>query len=396
MKKFHKPKNLMLMIWFLAVILFLSATNASWFTSIVKPELQGINLENAKSRTDSWDMKFRAYFHYKEKLLDICGLSYLILNKKTADNFQFVKDQYNTMQFTEPNWNAAHAIESITVLNDRFAERGIPLVYAVFPPRFNADDFPLSHEVDFNGQRDENIMNETEKAGVNVLDIGRILGVSEQIVFKTDLHMKTETEFRAAKVLSSKLMDMGLDFKNFDEIYDPANYTIVSHPFMGNLSRSTGKYFTLGIDDFEIYYPGFPTNFTLINPSAHLEKHGDFTKTLMNGYEDDLEENPMPYWVLNYLQYPSPYYRISNHNIEDGCSLLFIMDSYTMRAATFLALGAKEITVVDPRGEGGNEILKTLMAEGDFDAVIVTFSGSDLYNAIDFSQPVQAAPQADQ
>jgi hypothetical protein len=69
---------------------------------------------------------------------------------------------------------------------------------------------------------------------------------------------------------------------------------------------------------------------------------------------------------------------------KDGCRLLFIIDSYAFRTASYMSLGAGHVTVIDPRGKGSEEYLRAAMDNGDFDAVIVAAGGKDFYEKIKF------------
>jgi hypothetical protein len=120
----------------------------------------------------------------------------------------------------------------------------------------------------------------------------------------------------------------------------------------------------------------------LSNPPGDIFRTGSYADTLMNGYENNLSVTSNPYWVTNYLQYPSPYYTIENTLVDNETRLLFIMDSVSMRTISFVALGVKHITVIDPRQENAKQYLQDVLQENAYDSVIIAGGGKDFYNAI--------------
>ena len=379
-KKFSKT-SLALIIAFLSIIVFLTAWNADRFVWMMQKDLPGITPNNAIWRTGSWNTSFTEYFRFKWILVDTYGIFNLGIGKQSLDNFALIKDENGIMQKTQENFEKQEAIESIVAISDAFKERQIPVVFVSQPSRFTEESFPLSNEINFFGARDREYLSALSEGGVDILEAE----ASGPVALKTDMHLTTRAELDIAHQIANRLIDMGIDYRNSDIIFDLGNYDSVTYPFYGNLVKSAGRYFTFGGDDFELLYPRFETDLTMENLESGTVKSGDFRDSIMNGMEDNLEITREPYWVLDYLAYPSAMCTVTNNMQEDGCNILFVMDSVAMRTASYLALGAWKITVIDPRGENGTELLIEEMKNGDYDAVIIECGGEEFYFAINFN-----------
>jgi hypothetical protein len=373
--KKKKKSELVLTIAFLAIVIFLTAWNANRFVWMMQKDLPGITPDNAIWRTGSWNTSYVEYFRFREPLIDLYGLFNMGLGKQSLDNFSLLKDGEGKMQSTQEGFDMEHAVSAVAALSDAFAARDIPLIFVSEPPRYTEESFPVSAQVNFFGGRDPEFLYELTDAGVDVL----VAEGEGNVALKTDMHLTTKAEFDVARQIADRLVSQGIDYRDRDIIFDPVNYEVESHLMYGNLVKSAGKFFTQGGDDFELYYPQFETDFSIVDPELNEQRRGAFRNTLMNGMEDILDLNPMPYWVVDYLKYPSGFYTITNHKQEDGCKILFVMDSVAMRTAAYLALGAGQITVIDPRGENGDTHLAEEMISGDYDAVIVEGGGEEFF-----------------
>jgi len=388
MKAKKQKSSIALIVWFLAAIIFLSAWNADRFVSMMKRELPGIAPADAKVRTDRWDAYYTRYFRFMEPLAEVGGISYLALNKKSVDNYYYIKDGNGNMQLLEDDFDRPRSEEQALRLADAFGQRGVPFIFLSLPPRFDKEDFRIANELNFFGQRDEKMLAAFEAAGVETLDAGRELkdeGARYLYPFKTDIHLETAGEFETARLLAGKLASLSVEIEDAGEIFDRNNYTVEAHSFVGNLVKSSGTAYTGGADCFELWRPVFDTDLTVENPKEGVLKSGPFESSVMNGMvaPENAGLNHTPYWVLNYLQYPSAYYTVDNDLRPDGARLLFIIDSFAMRTAAYLALGAGHITVIDPRGENSAFYLAQAMEEGEYDAVIVAAGGNTFYDSMD-------------
>jgi hypothetical protein len=322
-----------------------------------------------------------------EPLAEVAGASYIVLNKRSIDNYMAIKDSDGVLQLLEDGFDRECAERQIIALADSFGERDIPLIFVSMPPRFDKDELVIAQELDFFGQRDELMLSVLAEAGIETLDVGNELknaGIRYIYPFKTDIHLQTAGEIETARLLAGKLETIGIEIENRDIIFDMSNYRIETMDFAGDLIKSSGTLYTYGVDEFELWYPDFETDLTVENQSKKLTKQGPFEKSVMNGMTVKRENalNYTPYWVVNYLQHPSAFYTVDNNINDSGCRLLFLIDSYAMRTAAYLSLGAGHITVIDPRGIDSEKYLKEAVDRGEYDAVIIAAGGKTFYDKI--------------
>ncbi|MCL2111203.1 MAG: hypothetical protein FWH32_02910 [Clostridiales bacterium] len=389
-KKWNSGKTLI--VWFLAVMIFLSAWNADRFYYMMERDLPGITLADAKERTDRWDSYYTRYFRFMEPLAEVSGVSYLAMGKTSTDNYTYAKDKAGNLQLREDGFDRERSAEQMYVIAEAFASRGIPFVFAALPPRFEDEDFLIGTELSFFGSHDAYMLQAAREAGIDTLDVRQKLineGLRHQYSFKTDIHLETEGEVEAARVLSGHLASLGIEIRDRDIIFDRNNYNVETQRFAGNLVKSSGIVYTHGSDAFELWYPNFHTDLTVESPARRgarsVSKSGQFSESVMNGMEPRGEGytfSNTQYWVLNYLQYPSAYCTVENNMHPDGARLLVIMDSYATRMASYLSLGAGHITVIDPRGDGSAGYLFEAMENGEYDAVVMAAGTRDFYDKI--------------
>jgi hypothetical protein len=250
--------------------------------------------------------------------------------------------------------------------------KNIPLVLVEPPTKLDITNIPAIPLYD---RYDPQLFAKlTQDENIHGLKINERVSLSERAQFKTDVHVSTSFEFRIAELIASQLTSLGIE--NDEHIYDISRYDVKSYDFIGNTSRSVGRYYQ-GLDVFKEYIPQFETDLTLWSPGKALLKQGAYTKTMMNGYTNKPTDE-FTYYITNYLQYPMPYYTIDNNLCGNGSRILYIMDSMNMRAITFLALGVKHITVIDTRQADSREYLMLALENNSYDAVVVGMS----YNAM--------------
>ena len=398
MKQKKRFSSIALLVWFLFIMIFLSAWNMDRFVKIVWDDFSGNDplispaadkLDTARQRPLRFNMYYTRYFRFMEPLKEVTGFSYMALNKRAIDNFSYIKDFSGNMQLVEDDFNKAQAEEQILILADAFGERDIPFLFVSMPPRFDIEDFPIARELDFYGQHEAGMLGSLSDAGVWTLDTKQELkdaGLPYLYPFKTDIHLQTKGEIEAARLIAEELSAYGVEINDADIIFDRNNYTVETYDFGGNLIRSAGLIFTGGLDDFELWFPDFETDLTVEDPVKNkVTKRGPFSESVMNQMDPNTTTAGFTlYWVVNYLQYSTPYSTIDNNLNKDGPRLLFIIDSYSFRTVSHMSLGAGHITIIDPRQRGSKKHLIEAMENGEYDAVIVAAGGKEFYEKISF------------
>jgi hypothetical protein len=318
---------------------------------------------------------------YRHLFIDFYGGVQKGLNKSLIGNFEFMKSSNGFMHMAVSDPDIRSFVDSIPTLKMVTDQLSIPLIYVQVPPRSICNTEKLGMNI-ANGE-DVAIANAKEAItaqGISYLDLEQKMVEAdyspEKLFFKTDLHLTTEGEFFVAQEIVNvlKKQNIPLEQMDIDRVLDVKNYDIDSRPFLGNLSRSSGKYYS-PLDVFDNYMPKFATDFSMTNHVSGERRTGSFEDVFMNNYKSSANITERTYWVTNYLQYTQSYYEFINHNKERN-KLLVICDSMGMRTVPLLSLLANKVTVVDIRFQGErNYILDALKAD-KYDAVIILHENS--------------------
>jgi hypothetical protein len=377
-------KHGFIVVVFLTTVFLFFFINFPVLKNHISIAFKDISFDNAYEHLSGIDGSYRGAIKYKTELIDINGLFKLLVNKKMPGNFDFIKDKNDDMQLII---SARPSIENfkqnISFLSEKCKQKEIPLIYAYLPASVNKETLPLVEDLYFFNEYNEDIMNALREInGVYLLNTIDYFEGKKDVSFKTDLHFTTNTEFHVAELIANELINQGINFEENKFLLDLLHYNILSYDFIGN-ERPLGRFFTPWIDQFDVYIPKYKTDFVLYSPFGNTLKKGSYKDALLNGYTESPDISPYTYWVINYLQYPQPYYTIDNNLSNNETRLLFIMDSLSMRTITFAALGVKHITVIDPRQLHSEYVLNLLIANNGYDAVIVA-GGSDFLSTARF------------
>lgn len=322
--------------------------------------------------SDQVENHLKSSFPLKSLTHEGYGLGLLAVNKKIVGNYEYTKLSDGSVVMTNHIDNTDAFTESVIKLNDHLMSENIPLVYVQMPYRTMTDGENAVSGNDTFTSLMSSMCDIFESSGVDVLDLNkneRIQSI-DPIYFSSDIHQTTEYEFTSAEIITGYLEDnYGLAFPEKDKVFDKSQYSISSYTLYGNTTFNTGHIYSPG-DTFEIYHPLYPTDMRLYDYSDGTEKTGTYDDVCLNGYENNADTDS-PYWVTNYLRWPSPYYDVINNANEQSPKLLIICDSGYLRGCSFLSLASGAVTIYDPRYDGGY-YLDSALSSHDYDAVIVT------------------------
>lgn len=383
--KYQKITGILLSAFFVISICFFGILNGGTIVGGIKNSFKsfadGGDLNELQKDLNEVEADVKSGFSYKTRLADIYGVGMKMLNKNIAGNFDFMKTKNGeTIQFfLDSHIDTENFTNEMIQLNEYLKERDIPLIYINNPERKLTDgEREFSGYGEFYAEQTE-IFESLKNAGIDTVDLNEELADADGIYFNTDLHLRTEYEFLTAKLLCRRLIDnYGLDIPEFEKVFNINNYSIASYPFIGNTSRSSGR-FVSGIDNFEIYHPNFPTDMNAYVYDSGLKKSGTYDDVCLNGYEQRKEHNEYTYWVTDVMQYPKSYYEVNNR--VSGPRLLVIADSIMLRAMSFMSLASENLTVIDPRTDDGSALNNALLM--DYDAVFVYGCSSNFFNSGD-------------
>lgn len=341
-------------------------------------------VKDGKVDSEAIERTYKSEFHMKDSFADLYGLSLNILNKKIVGNFEYVKDNSGFMHSIASascsDEAAEQFLEDMIILRDELEQREIPMVYVQIPSREleGYSDYP-SEVFGQTARVIERLIKKLDDSGIEILNIGEHCLNDEdsmnvgQFFFKTDIHLTTDAEMWVGKYVADYLNDNTACEIN-EDIFDVNQYKKESHRFRGNLVKESGCFFSKD-DVFDVYYPNYETSMVLDNWLQGIKKEGEFADVLMNG-------GFRTYWVLNYLQWGSPYYKIINNN-QDRNNILMIMDSMCMRMVSYLSIDCHKVTVLDPRYFNGINLINLALENEVYDAVVVchtsTLFGQSLF-----------------
>lgn len=318
----------------------------------------------------------KEHFQKRNDLIDLYGIAQKYTGKRIIGNMEYVLDDNGVFQHIMPVTISDNFINSQIELNNTANRLGTPYVYLSLPGR--PKDFPpvQSGELSAYGTFSENASKVLSKNGIDCLNLYEFMDSDEEAPsidkfwLKTDGHTATYGEFWAAKRLALYLQnEYGVNFPDYDTVFDLNNYNVKTYDFVGNLGRMTNKYYS-DIDDFEIYYPKFDTNLKYNNTIKKETRTGSFTKVMLNGYEYKTYSE-YTYWITDFGHFTSPYYEYTNNLASDNApNILVISDSIFMRGFTYLTLSCKHLTVADPRYFKGTEYIADALSENKYDAIV--------------------------
>ena len=135
----------------------------------------------------------------------------------------------------------------------------------------------------------------------------------EKNFYKTDHHWITEAAFNVYADIC-KTLNNDYDFKISKEYYDINSFCrdIYKKSFLGAEGRRVGKYYT-GLDDFELIFPNFETDFTFTVPDKGIIRNGSFYNAILDDTQILGEYGFDKNAYYKYIGGDYPFAKIENH-----------------------------------------------------------------------------------
>ncbi len=375
-----KTQNSIIVIFFVSIIVFLFTSTILKMPPILINILNESSDSDTKKITQKIENAYREIINKRNDLVDIYGFSQNLLNKKIIGNMDFYKDNNGVMQVFNLDDEYKNFYTRMLELKNTADSRNIPIMYVQAPSRV-IDNYTETPEGFVNNENHnmDVLVDSLEKSSIPVIDYRKYISESgdkntiapQNVFFKTDLHMTTESELNLLNIVTEKLeTEFDIKFENKEQVLNKDNYKIKSYDFLGNYSRSSGRYFT-DIDTFNIYHPKFDTDLQLMDENNMLLRQGNFESVVMNGYENSSNINKYIYWVVNFAQYQKPCYEYVNLKNENAPRIMIVMDSLGLRMASYMVGVCSNLTIVDPRFDVGGDCLSEKLMYRDYDAIVV-------------------------
>lgn len=378
--KKHKLSIIIIFILIIGYIAF--GTLYRGWANICATIQQGIR-ETKSIDVDILENNLKDNLSAKNHLIECSGIAQKILQQHLSKDNQFYQDSNGIMHLRRYDADYCGLIDSTKYLAEQLEKREIPFLVCQTSERAEYGD-KYSDFIDggslYYVERLKEALVGRDVHYLEYKDLFQKAGLTARdIFFKTDVHYTTEAEFTVLRQIVETLeSEAGLSFPNKDSILNLDNYQIIDRPFFGNLAYTQGQLYAK-TDSFQYYLPDFDTRMHLDNSAQNVIRYGDFENVCMNGLINQAISNPRIYRVVDYMQYPSPCYKITNELLEDN-DILVIGCSMSMRTNAYLTLLCHSVTVLDPRSFGNIDYLSKVL-ENDFDAVIL-YPSSNLIDGI--------------
>lgn len=370
----EKLSKLLVCILFLVIVFLIGAkTIISAQSDLQTMACQG-TFGSESFNTLSIDATLKENLFGKNLLILANGITQKMMARHLVGNGQFYRGPDDVMHLASGHVDHDKIIEDTKWLATELRKSSTPFLVCQIAERAAYGD-SFCRMIDGEAlDYIEPLKSAAQSNGALYLDLSTCLAedgfTSQDIFFRTDIHYKTQAEFYILQRIIELLEDQTeLSFSNKDKVLMHDGYRVESYPFLGNLANySVGEYY-VGIDDFVYYLPKYGTSLNLENPVGTVVRSGAFENVCMNGYRDLYGDDIKVYRVTDYMQWPSPYYRITNDLVQEN-DVLVIGCSMCMRTMAYLSLMCKSVTVLDPRYFGGTDVLAQAL-ERNYDAVIV-------------------------
>lgn len=222
----------------------------------------------------------------------------------------------------------------------------------------------------------DTFLNQLKEKTIPYIDSYDVLSANvynwEKNYFKTDHHWTPEAAFQVYQE-TCEYLNRECNFNIEKKYYSTEFLKRENYPqsFLGAEGRRTGKYYA-GLDDFELIYPDYPTNFTLSIPNKKVTRNGNFYDAILDEQqilgEYSFERNS----YYKYLGGDYPIVNIINHMQNNGKKIIVVKDSFGISFSSFLSLACEELSIVDVRYS--EEPLENTIKHLQPDAVIFCYS----------------------
>lgn len=277
--------------------------------------------------------------------------------------------------------------KSVIELNQYCKDRNIDFLYIQAPYKISKyDDIDISGKLDFSNQNADALLDRLSDAEVPTYDLREEIYKGKlkhhELFYRTDHHWLPTTGLWASEKISEYCNDH-YNFHIDTSLMDIDNFKVVEYSkwFLG----SQGKKVTLSRidpDDFSLLYPNIQANFHYVIPSKDIDKEGDFSITY--DLEQVKEKNyykKNPYAAYNYGD--QPLIQIENRLKAEEKKILLVKDSFSDCVSSFLALGVKQVDVIDLRHFKGS--LRTYINLSKPDLMIVMYNPDNIVGKINWT-----------
>ncbi len=295
----------------------------------------------------------------RSELIELYGLSQIILGKQEFNNFEFMKDENNVLYYGSTHngidYNMEEYAKRVRRLKEYVEDKGKQFMFVLAPDNYMGNPNEVDEQLAINDKNaDMDLF--LWKANENMIDTvdlrQTILNLDiehEQLYFKTDHHWTPLAAFYAAQTIVEKFEEfygIKLDPEHYYTDIEQYDMTCIENCVLGSSGENVGMIYSGGLEDITILTPKFETNYTYQYPNddgTFTEDNGEFDGVLLRRsylVEGDLDGEKA------YLYGIQESDTIINHNNPDAPTVLVLRDSYFSPVATFLSPMFSEMRMV--------------------------------------------------
>ena len=357
--------NVILTVLFAAVILVLNAANfiSGNIRTVMEEFWSVFDIEDASRQLLHDESMMNVY-------LKLAGKFSAVLDLKGYYNnlgIYISSDRY--IMGYSPYADTDFETEQMIRLKEYLDEKHINLLYVNLPVKY-ADDSVFMHEFGLRSYRNRNadrLLERLREADIPALDL-RAEAAKEGIdvkslFYRTDHHWTVPAGFWAAGKIAG-MLNQYAGYEIDPALYDLSRYTVRTIPscWVGEQGMMVSPEY-IGYDDYTYILPDFPTSFDFKEKGVHADfTHFVDLETIRSA--EDIPDRCGMHYAYKKLN-------VRNENVSSG-KVLLVCDSYANAYMAFLALGIAETDCIVLRGRDQN--LGTILAEGDYDTVIVSYA----------------------
>lgn len=319
---------------------------------------------------------------YKTSLLEISGTILKLTGTRSFYNESYginvTTDGYCVGQYASTSTD--YEVEQITAFKEYLDQKGIALLYVNLPAKYIEDSYFTDQ---FGGQSYLNrnmdlFLERISQAGIEYLDLRN--NIVEQgldplsMFYRGDHHWTVPTALWASQQVAEKL-NQSFGYNLNLSLYDPQRFSVQfrENCWLGEQARKLSLNY-LGLDDFTLMVPEYPTSFTFYRSDGSVQATGDFGIFI--------DQNALQY-SGDYYDGPSLHYAYGTGNCDylvnhliDGKNVLILGDSYQQNMLPFFSLGVSKVKAIAPRDKEvfGIKSVRDLVENGDYDIVIIAYA----------------------
>lgn len=273
--------------------------------------------------------------------------------------------------------DVTEAAENLIAFGKWVEEKEMDFLYVQFPhkvPKYE-DTYAKENVENYSNRNADALLSELANADITYVDIRESIYQSGRnhydCFYRTDHHWKLSAGLFAAGEIADKL-DLEKDSEG-SPIWSEESYRVerIEKCYLGSYGRNLTRAL-IEPDDLEIYYPEYKTNLRLSCEEMGIQKTGRWEETLLD------KRKLLKEYSYTISQYDAFGYgdraliKVENLNCDEGKRVLLIKDSFADVLSPYLALGVKELAILDLRMFNGS--VESFVEEYAPDSVIVAYN----------------------